>query len=196
MDADLLRQRRNLIAISSALLLFDFADVKITKIGILGTDLLVGDVRVLMWSAWFMWLYFLVRYYQYWRTAESQVVRQGFANAEARRARRDQRRKASREGRRIEIRNANGRTYWLIYEQKKDQKPGQIVFEAPQEVPVPPSTIWWWKFRAASDVTLHTTSVTDLILPFVLAVAAPVVTICSHWALISAWIQERAGAPW
>ena len=54
MNADLLRQRRNLIAISMVLLLFDFAKVNIAKVNVLGTDLLVGNAQVLMFFAWAM----------------------------------------------------------------------------------------------------------------------------------------------
>lgn len=147
MDADLLRQRRNLIAISTVLLLFDFADVKITKIGVLGTDLLVGDARVLMAAAWLMWLYFFVRYYQYWRVAEGQAVRNGFFKAEYRRSRKAQERKASRERMRIEISDVSGTPYWRYYGLKKDLKPGQVAFELSQEVPVPRWLIWWWRFQ-------------------------------------------------
>ena len=47
MNADLLRQRRNLIGISAILLIFDFANVRIAKVSLLGTKLLAGNVQVL-----------------------------------------------------------------------------------------------------------------------------------------------------
>lgn len=190
MDADLLRQRRNLIAISAVLLIFDFADVKVSKVSVLGTELLIGDVRVLMWSAWVMWFYFFIRYYQYWRTAEGQAVRKEFSNASYRRAQRALKRKRAREHKQISFRELNGRTHWRYSEPKKDSKPGHVTTEITQEIPVSLFYKLWWKVRAVVDVSLHTTSVTDLILPFVLAIAAPVVTIYSHWPIVSAWILE------
>lgn len=67
MSPDLLRQRRNLVVISAVLLIFDFAQVKISKVSVLGTELLVGNPQTLMVCAWLLWAYFLLRYYQYWR---------------------------------------------------------------------------------------------------------------------------------
>lgn len=47
MTNDLLRQRRNLLITSIGLLLFDFAHMSITKVSLLGTELLVGDPIIL-----------------------------------------------------------------------------------------------------------------------------------------------------
>lgn len=72
MNTDLLRQRRNLILISGGLLLFDFANVSVAKISVMGTELLIGNAKVIAYFAWAMWCYFLLRYYQYLR-AESDL---------------------------------------------------------------------------------------------------------------------------
>ena len=78
MNVDLLRQRRNLIAVSGVLLVFDFAQVKIVKVSVLGTELLVGNVQVLMFCAWVLWAYFTLRYYQYWRVEPNKYIRNSF----------------------------------------------------------------------------------------------------------------------
>ena len=78
MNPDLLRQRRNLVAISSILLVFDFANVQITKISVIGTELLVGNAHVLIVCAWVIWAYFLLRYYQYWRVEPHQPIKNTF----------------------------------------------------------------------------------------------------------------------
>lgn len=79
MNADKLRQRRNLIAISVLLLVFDFAEVKVSKVSILGTELLVGNVQILVVCAWVLWAYFFLRYYQYWRLESEQRIRKAFS---------------------------------------------------------------------------------------------------------------------
>jgi hypothetical protein len=48
MNNDLLRQRRNLILISGALIIYDFAEISIAKISLLGSDLLVGRPEALL----------------------------------------------------------------------------------------------------------------------------------------------------
>ena len=74
-DEDLQKHRRNLILISVALIVFDFADVKIAKVGVLGTDLIVGNPSVLIAVAWISWFYFLLRYFQYWTSNNAQKIR-------------------------------------------------------------------------------------------------------------------------
>src|SRR5690606_16866944 len=77
-DEDLQKHRRNLILISVALIVFDFADVKIAKVGILGTDLIVGNPNVLIAVAWISWFYFLLRYFQYWATNNAQKIKRTY----------------------------------------------------------------------------------------------------------------------
>ena len=80
MNADLLRQRRNLIGISAILLIFDFANVQIAKVSLLGTKLLVGNVQVLAVCAWVICFYFLIRYYQYLCAEPDSLIRNSFIN--------------------------------------------------------------------------------------------------------------------
>ena len=77
-DEDMQKQRRNLILISVALIIFDFADVRIAKVGVLGTDLIVGNPKVLIVVAWITWLYFLLRYFQYWNSNNAQKIRRTY----------------------------------------------------------------------------------------------------------------------
>src|SRR5688572_2283141 len=65
MEEPALRQRRNLMAMSCLLLVFDFADISIAKVSILGTELVVGKPRVLIIFIWAVWAYALLRYYQF-----------------------------------------------------------------------------------------------------------------------------------
>lgn len=77
-DEDLQKHRRNLILISVAMIVFDFADVRIAKVGVLGTDLIVGNPNVLITVAWISWLYFLLRYFQYWTTNNAQKIKRTY----------------------------------------------------------------------------------------------------------------------
>lgn len=74
MDSGLLRQRRNLIAISSVLIIYDFAAIKINQIGWMGTSIEVGNPVALSVIIWMVWFYFLVRYYQYWSEDKSSYI--------------------------------------------------------------------------------------------------------------------------
>ena len=171
MNPDLLRQRRNLIAISAVLLLFDFADVKIGKIGILGTDLVVGDVRVLMWSAWLLWAYFLLRYYQYWRAAETAHIRNTFS----RKSYENERSFASSLKMGDGVHMPFSRIGFLQY-QFSPFTVAKNVAQHADPIPVSAVRVICWKMRAAYYVTLHTPHATDHVLPFALALAAPFVT--------------------
>lgn len=61
----LIRQRRNLIASSIALLVFELADVTLEKISILGNEVRVNNADSIKVITFVACLYFLVRYYQY-----------------------------------------------------------------------------------------------------------------------------------
>jgi hypothetical protein len=66
MSADLLRQRRNFIAVSLLLCFLTFAKVEPDKIAFLGTEFSnFGNPEAVTTTIWFVWLYFLVRYIQY-----------------------------------------------------------------------------------------------------------------------------------
>jgi len=55
------------MGISIFLLIYDFAQVEVAKVGLLGTELLVGKPIVLVGFAWTLWAYFLFRYIQYFK---------------------------------------------------------------------------------------------------------------------------------
>ena len=74
MSSDLLRQRRNLMIFSSILWFLKYAEIEITKFSILGIEFSSfknpNSVYVAIWIAW---IYFAVRYYQYF-------LQEGFPN--------------------------------------------------------------------------------------------------------------------
>lgn len=74
MDSGLLRQRRNLVSISSVLIVYDFAEIKIRQVGWMGTSIEVGNPAALSIIVWVVWLYFFLRYYQYWSSEKDANV--------------------------------------------------------------------------------------------------------------------------
>jgi hypothetical protein len=184
MNQDLLRQRRNLIAISAVLLIFDFAKVKITKVGILGTDLLVGDAHVLMMCAWLLWAYFFLRYYQYWRAEPEQHIRESFKKRLDTYARSYTKARAVQEATSGAVYDdyrisRTGRASWSYTLRQFDPVKGGINDGPTFRLPV--WRLALWSLKSAAFVGIQTPHATDHVLPFTLAIAAPVVSLCSGW---------------
>lgn len=59
------KQRRNLLLMSSALVFFRYADVRIGKVNIAGLDVVVGNPQAVFVAVMVLFLYCLVRYFQY-----------------------------------------------------------------------------------------------------------------------------------
>lgn len=183
MNADLLRQRRNLIAISAVLLIFDFADVKIAKVSVLGTELLVGNAQVLMVCTWVLWAYFLLRYYQYWRTEPVQLIRNSFKKKLDEYARSYARAVPLQDGmggnwNDYKI-SRSGSFSWAYILQGYDPEKGGMK-DGPT-TSLPPGRLAAWLVQSMAFVCFQTHHATDHILPFVLASAAPIVAIYTKW---------------
>ncbi|WP_193164098.1 hypothetical protein [Microbulbifer hainanensis] len=66
MSDGLLRQRRNLILISSLLIFLRFSKVEISKLSFLGVEFgSFENPSAIYVALWIVWGYFLIRYYQY-----------------------------------------------------------------------------------------------------------------------------------
>lgn len=175
MNADLLRQRRNLILISGGLLLFDFANVTVAKVSVMGTELLVGNPQVIAYFAWTMWCYFLIRYYQYLRAENdlgiSTAIQSGFEGRA--RAYVFEILKAKQLMGSIEFRLNDA--HWGYSVKEYDTNFGE-----PREIQtgsLPRLRAFWWKAKSIYCVAIHTPKATDHVLPFLLASATPVVSI-------------------
>jgi hypothetical protein len=176
MNPDLLRQRRNLILVSLWLLIFDFAHVSIGKVSVLGTELVVGSPRVLIVLSWLLWAYFFLRYYQYWRAENKPELRDAFC------ARLDA--YARKFAKPIPYQDAAGQVFghkitrdslsWFYAVQHYDPAIGTI--EKHSAIPLPRLRLLWWGIKSAFFTCINTTHATDHLLPFVLAIAAPVVS--------------------
>lgn len=177
MNQDLLRQRRNLVAISAILLVFDFANVQITKISVIGTELLVGNVNVLMVCAWVLWAYFLLRYYQYWRAEPHKHIRdtfkQEFKDYTKSYITADQTKKLGVLISYYRIERTASCT-WGYVPQKYDPARDRPIDKDKTIHNIPTLRFMLWGAKSALYVCFQTPHVTDHILPFALAFAAPI----------------------
>lgn len=81
MGADLLRQRRNLLVISLGLMAIELAGATFeNKVSILGAGITFDHPERLITGAWVLWLYFLVRYFQYLHDEPDLGLRKGMEN--------------------------------------------------------------------------------------------------------------------
>lgn len=66
MSSDLLRQRRNLMVLSAIFLFMKFAQIEIHKFSIVGIEFnSFKNPNTFFLALWIAWIYFSVRYYQY-----------------------------------------------------------------------------------------------------------------------------------
>jgi hypothetical protein len=65
MSEDLRRQRRNLILTSFILWFMKYGGINISKTTILGVEVTFSNSAAIFLGFWLMWIYFAVRYYQY-----------------------------------------------------------------------------------------------------------------------------------
>lgn len=175
MDTGLLRQRRNLILISSALLLFDFANVTVTKVSVMGTELLIGDAKLLIYFAWAMWFYFLLRYYQYLHEEKDLGISAGITSQFKAKARPYLIKKIERPEfpGTFEFKRQGLRWAYSV----KEYDPTRSRSQETETELLPVIQTYWWLARAVYYVAAHTPKVTDHILPYLLAIAAPIVSI-------------------
>ena len=78
MTGSLLRQRRNLILTSLILLFVIYTDVHISKINIFGIEFTAPKPETLITVLWLIWLYFLIRFYQYLRVEPASGIKAEF----------------------------------------------------------------------------------------------------------------------
>lgn len=64
----LLRQRRSLLGASLLLLFLYYGDVQLSALSLQGAQIEIRNEYAVTQLVWAIWLYFLIRYYQYYRT--------------------------------------------------------------------------------------------------------------------------------
>lgn len=181
MNADLLRQRRNLLLVCGLLIVFDFAGVSIAKVSILGTELIVGNPNVLLVVAWFLWGYFFLRYYQYLREESDLKIVSDFTNhLEVIAIEHDKLKHPEDERHRQFGIERNGMFSWkyeLLFYNYDSSK-----FEADPTRAVSTSLAAFWASKSILYVVAHTPRFTDHIAPILLAIITPLVNIYTNYA--------------
>lgn len=178
-EGDILRQRRNLVAMSCLLIIFDLAKVEVAKVGVLGTDLIIGDVRVLAISMWVVWAYLLLRYYQFWRADTPHL-----SSALSDRVEHYARQYAMRMGMGQDalggfpsLKQGGWVRNWVLEVGPNKLHEGKAVPR--KTVPVGWLRALLWRARAWVGVALHTPHFTEHALPFVLAALTPAIAIAT-----------------
>lgn len=175
MEAALLRQRRNLILISSGLLLFDFANVTVTKVSVMGTELLIGNVKVLMYFAWALWGYFFLRYYQYLHEEKDLGISSGIKSQFEARAWHYTFKKINKTQIQGNLEFKRDGFRWRYSVREYDVARSNLHETEAGSLPLMQTC--WWLGRAFYHVVVHTPRATDHILPFILAIGAPAVSL-------------------
>lgn len=73
-----IRQRRNLIAVSLALVFYQTAGLVITRLSFLGNEADVSEPSLASAVLWVAWLYFLLRYFQYFMDVPNRGERDAY----------------------------------------------------------------------------------------------------------------------
>jgi hypothetical protein len=76
-NAAFIRQRRSIITVSFLLLFVQLSKIQIENINLLGTTFKISDPSLFGLLLWVLWAYFLLRYYQYFRLAKSDMRQLG-----------------------------------------------------------------------------------------------------------------------
>jgi len=174
---NLLRQRRNLVVLSSLLVVFNFSDITITKVSILGTELLVGDPTRLAIFVWVAWAYFLVRYYQYWREIPDKSLVKSFLgrfNNYAKEYADKKYRRGQYSSVNYKLRNESIYS-WSFNQETVDPVTGNSPDEEPISIPF--IQVVLWAIKSLVFVCIKTPHMTEHVLPFIIALFAVISTI-------------------
>lgn len=185
MDEGLIKARRNLLATSVILILFDFAKVSIGQVSVLGTNLIIGDPSIVHAFIWALWGYLLLRYLQHLAAEDDLGIVSSFSGHMHSRTffelgkivkRHNQERHYSNVSCRALVRL--GFLKWrlpLVYYNNQSQ-----TNELEGYVEVPSTLVLGAWLSAVMHVVLMRPRVTEYILPLVVAAAVPIVAVLSR----------------
>lgn len=165
--------------ISGVLLIFDFAQVSIVKINLLGTELLVGRPEIVFSIAWILWAYFLLLYYQYLRLEQDLEICSSFKSHLYEQA--DKYSKLSpQRGKSGEVYNdfslnRSGMLKWNYVLHYHDPVEGESKEAINKEIPFRHMLLL--TLKSFFYVSFNTAKITDHVLPILLAFSAPIVSL-------------------
>lgn len=180
MESGLLRQRRNLIALSSLLIVYNFADIKIKQVGWMGTSIEVGNPAALTFIIWVVWLYFFLRYYQYWSAEKDANVAADLRELTEERVRKYLIAKYGRNkfsGSSVSDLIRVRVFKWVC--ERKEYIPAKGGYSETEYYHVPIGLLMWWSLAVFSNYCFHKKHMSDHMLPFALAILAVIVKIQS-----------------
>ena len=164
--------------ISFFLLLFDFADLDIMQVKVLGIQFLVGRPEFLIYATWTVWLYFLIRYYQY-LINEGELGIVSFYSSDIHRKAleytlENHEADTTPEGS-FFMKKIEKFLKWAAFFRRYNPTSGNIDEEHCLEIPR--MKTFRWKVESAFKTIFHTSLFTDYVLPICLAIAAPILTL-------------------
>jgi hypothetical protein len=183
MNTDLLRQRRNLLIMSGFLIVFNFADIQIVKVSLLGTQLVIGKPSILMLVVWLIWGYFLLRFYQYLNDEKplgitekaEEIFNKNLASYAIKKLFFDH---VVQNCQHTLIRS--GVFHWQCVLAPFDAVKGK--HEEVVRKPISVFTVLLIVFLSQVELCFKTTKITDYVLPYIFAVLAPTVSLWSKYA--------------
>lgn len=185
MNSDLLRQRRNILIISCILILFDFANVTIGRVTLLGTQFIIGRPEVIEQVTWLFWAYSLLRYYQYVRVEDDLEISSRYMNYFGGLV--DYYARSDFQSKGYDIPNWIGEDVGIPYRKTNFLRheyvmQGNLVSSDGEpsntrNFPIPWYLVIIFMMKSASHVMVHTPRFTDYILPFIVAIGALVVNL-------------------
>ncbi len=174
MSADLLRQRRNLLITSLALTAIDLAGAKLKQdVSVLGASLEFSNPERIVWGAWILWAYFLMRYWQYLNEEPNFGIHEGMRRWILKRFPQDEF---------DEFRQWIFWSYGILWSLRVQHKDWEEEHWSPSSRD-PKSTLRkaLWTFRAFLSVATKTPRFTDYLVPFFVA---SIPLILSIWSFL------------
>lgn len=175
MSEGLVRQRRNLISVCCILIFLKFAEVEISKLTFLGMDFgKLGNPSALYLAIWVFYWYFLARYYQYFSQEGLGRMSRYFYEEMERRVMIRVRKLADGVKERsnfhpsqlITLKN-EGWKIRVTYDGGEDGSGGRKT--EVENIQFPTNELFKFRVLSLKNMSLHTSLVTDYILPFILA---------------------------
>ena len=176
MSEAILRQRRNLVSVSIFLIFFDFANVEIGTLSFFGSNMVIGNPKAAYSFIWLAWLYFLVRYYQYFRAEDNLGLKNEFSLFfDFRFAKKLHDYLSNKYPDKnfsyvdTNFNKLKNKSMFSMTYQHEVHKPveGLTVVDFSEDISI--TFFFWLIIKSIFHVIMHTPKVTDYILPFVIA---------------------------
>jgi hypothetical protein len=176
MSEGLIRQRRNLFSASCVLIFLKFAEVEISRLSFLGLDFeKLGNPSALYLAIWVFFFYFMFRYYQYYaQEGNARLSRYFYEEMERRVMRRvrqladEVKEQSNFHPHQLSTLENGGWKIRVTYDGGEDEVGGRKT--EVENIMFPIRELNKYRILSLKNMTLHTSAVTDYILPFIVAI--------------------------